>query len=107
MPPSQAMDMGDTDASAERRLPVGAEPNRGGGVRFRVWAPRRRSVEVVFEGSADRPVALQGEGNGYFSGVAPQAGAGALYKYRLDGGGAFPDPVSRYQPRGPHGPSQV
>ena len=29
------------------------------------------------------------------------------YRYVLDGGDAFPDPASRYQPEGPHGPSQV
>ena len=88
----------------QRRLPVGAEPVPEG-VHFRVWAPRRRKVEVVFEG---RPgVELTPEGDGYFSGLAPGAGAGALYKYRLDGGDAFPDPASRFQPQGPHGPSQV
>jgi maltooligosyltrehalose trehalohydrolase len=32
---------------------------------------------------------------------------GARYKYRLDGGDSFPDPASRYQPDGVHGPSQV
>jgi maltooligosyltrehalose trehalohydrolase len=32
---------------------------------------------------------------------------GTLYKFRLDGGGTFPDPASRCQPQGPHGPSQV
>ena len=32
--------------------------------------------------------------------------AGALYKYRL-GHGSFPDPASRFQPEGPHGPSEV
>ncbi|EAU68040.1 malto-oligosyltrehalose trehalohydrolase (MTHase) (4-alpha-D-((1-_4)-alpha-D-glucano)trehalose trehalohydrolase) [Stigmatella aurantiaca DW4/3-1] len=32
---------------------------------------------------------------------------GALYKYRLDSGDVFPDPCSRFQPEGPHGPSRV
>ena len=88
-----------------RRLPVGAEvvPE---GVHFRVWAPRRERVEVVFEDG--RPaVELEPEQGGYFSGLAEGAEAGALYKYRLDGGDAFPDPASRFQPEGPHGPSQV
>ena len=34
-------------------------------------------------------------------------GHGARYRFRLDGGDAFPDPASRFQPEGPHGPSQV
>jgi hypothetical protein len=33
-----------------RRLPVGAEVIPGRGVHFRVWASRRRRVEVVLEG---------------------------------------------------------
>ena len=71
---------------------------------FRVWAPRRRNVEVVLDAGA---VELAAEPDGYFSGEAGGAGHGTLYRFRLDGGDAFPDPVSRFQPEGPHGPSQV
>jgi maltooligosyltrehalose trehalohydrolase len=49
---------------------------------------------------------MEAEADGYFS-VATDLSAGALYRYRLDGGDAFPDPASRFQPDGPHGPSQV
>jgi maltooligosyltrehalose trehalohydrolase len=87
-----------------RRVPIGAEVQHGGGVHFRVWAPRRKSVHVVMDRS---DTALSHEGNGYFSGTIPSAAAGTLYRYRLDGGDAFPDPASRFQPEGPHGPSQV
>ncbi|HVR98546.1 MAG TPA: malto-oligosyltrehalose trehalohydrolase, partial [Thermoanaerobaculia bacterium] len=85
-----------------RRLPVGAEvvPQ---GVHFRAWAPKRRRVEVVFE-SAHPPIPLEPEEDGYFSGLAEGLEAGALYRFRLDGGDAFPDPASRFQPDGPHGP---
>jgi maltooligosyltrehalose trehalohydrolase len=92
-----------------RRLPVGAEVAPDG-VHFRVWAPQRQRVEVVFEEASEEwPVEfeLTPEKGGYFSGLVPGAGAGALYKLRLDGGDAFPDPASRFQPQGPHGPSQV
>ena len=88
-----------------RRLPVGAELLEGGtGVDFRVWAPDRRTVEVL---AGDRAIPLQAEDAGYFSGIVPQLQAGATYRYRLDGGDSFPDPVSRFQPEGPHGPSMV
>jgi maltooligosyltrehalose trehalohydrolase len=93
-----------------RRLPVGAEVQPGGGVHFRVWAPRRRAVSVVLEGGpgAGADVPLAAEPGGYFSGRAAGAGAGTLYRYRLDRGpSAYPDPASRFQPQGPHGPSQV
>jgi maltooligosyltrehalose trehalohydrolase len=52
-------------------------------------------------------VRLTPEPEGYFSGTVPDARAGTLYRYRLDGGDRYPDPVSRFQPEGPHGPSQV
>jgi maltooligosyltrehalose trehalohydrolase len=72
-----------------------------------VWAPKRRRVEVLWEGQRERPVELAAEGGGYFAGTAPAAQAGMRYRYRLDGGDAYPDPASRFQPEGPHGPTQV
>jgi maltooligosyltrehalose trehalohydrolase len=88
-----------------RLLPIGAEVLPSGGVHFRVWAPKCRRVDVVID-SVAMPIAA--EENGYFSGVVADAGAGTLYQFRLDGKERlYPDPASRFQPRGPHGPSQV
>jgi maltooligosyltrehalose trehalohydrolase len=87
-----------------RRLPLGAEILPTGGVHFRVWAPRREHVDVQI-GEARTP--LQRDGDGYFAGVVPHASAGTRYKFRLDRGTSYPDPASRYQPEGPHGPSEV
>ena len=86
-----------------------------GGVHFRVWASKPQRVEVVLEGgpghapgAAPVVVALEPEGSGYFSGLVAEAGAGTRYRYRLDGGAElYADPASRFQPDGPHGPSQV
>jgi maltooligosyltrehalose trehalohydrolase len=94
----------------DRRLPVGAEMVPGGGVNFRVWAPRRLRVEVVFEGGPDgvAPALLTPEADGYFSGHVVDAVAGLRYRYRLDADETrYPDPASRFQPNGPHGPSEV
>jgi maltooligosyltrehalose trehalohydrolase len=88
-----------------RRLPVGAEPGAAG-VHFRVWAPDRERVDVLVEGRR-HPHPLEAETDGFYSALVPGIGAGARYRYRLDGGEAFPDPVSRFQPEGPHGPSEV
>jgi maltooligosyltrehalose trehalohydrolase len=53
-------------------------------------------------------VQLEPEEEGYFSGHVAEAVAGSLYRYRLDGKPElYPDPASRFQPEGPHGPSQV
>ncbi|MFN0017636.1 MAG: malto-oligosyltrehalose trehalohydrolase [Pirellulaceae bacterium] len=91
----------------QRRLPIGAEVLSGGGAHFRVWAPKRKHIEVVIHGSGESVVSLDGESNGYFAGFVPQARVGDFYRYRLDGKDEFPDPASRFQPEGPHGPSQL
>jgi maltooligosyltrehalose trehalohydrolase len=99
-----------TGWTATRRLPIGAEVQPGGGVHFRVWAPKRRTVEVVLEGGpgAGAVVPLAREEGGYHAGFTPAAAAGTRYRFRLDGGDYFyPDPASRFQPDGPHGPSEV
>jgi len=92
-----------------RKLPVGAEMLPKGGVHFRVWAPARKKVELVLEDESQHaaPLMMHPEPGGYFSVASLDAAAGTLYRYRLDGGEAFPDPASRFQPSGPHGPSRV
>jgi maltooligosyltrehalose trehalohydrolase len=89
-----------------RRFPIGAEYQREG-THFRVWAPAARDVAVVLETKDLTEVRLSSEGAGYFSGLAAGARPGARYRFRLDGGDAFPDPASRWQPEGPDGPSVV
>jgi maltooligosyltrehalose trehalohydrolase len=97
------------DEANQRRFPVGAEVQAKGGVHFRVWAPRCKRIEAVLESGAGAPavVPLEAERDGYFSGPAPAAAAGTLYRLRLDDSALYPDPASRFQPDGPHGPSQV
>jgi maltooligosyltrehalose trehalohydrolase len=93
-----------------RRLPVGAEVLGLETVHFRVWAPRHRAVHVVLEGASGkelRAVPLDREAGGYFAGMVEDASEGMLYRYRLDHGDRFPDPASRFQPEGPHGPSMI
>jgi maltooligosyltrehalose trehalohydrolase len=87
-------------------LNLGAEVVSNG-VSFRVWAPKRKRVDVVLENEGGTIIPLDPEENGYFSGIALDVGAGTLYKYRLDEDKKYPDPSSRFQPEGPHGPSMV
>ena len=75
------------------------------GVRFRVWAPATERAEVVLEPSS-QSFSMKKEDD-YFTALLPNAKAGDRYRYRLDGGNTFPDPASRFQPEGVHGPSQV
>jgi maltooligosyltrehalose trehalohydrolase len=89
-----------------RRLSVGAEPQPGGGVHFRLWAPRCDEVAVEIEGLD--PALMTPEPDGYFSGWAHAARAGMRYRFRLDRSDkTLPDPASRLQPDGPHGPSEI
>jgi maltooligosyltrehalose trehalohydrolase len=74
---------------------------------FLVWAPRARSVEVRIVEPRERAVPMQVAGCGYFHAVVEGISAGARYRYRLNGENERPDPASRYQPRGVHGPSQI
>jgi maltooligosyltrehalose trehalohydrolase len=96
-----------------RRFPVGVEildrTPESAIVHARLWAPDCQSVELVFTDDPAHPPdsPLTPEGNGYFSGLAANVDAGTRYRFRLDGGAAYPDPASRFQPEGPHGPSMV
>jgi len=87
--------------------PLGATPLPGGRCRFLVFAPGVERVEVRLLSPGGRMAALERDGRGYHGGVAEGVEAGALYLYRLDGGKERPDPASRHQPRGVHGPSMV
>jgi len=67
---------------------------------------------VILESGPGAPakVALEREAgaDGYYSGSWAEAAAGTLYRYELDDDPVqYPDPASRYQPDGPHGPSRV
>ena len=87
-----------------RRLPIGAE-FLGPRTHFRVWAPAAGHVEVVIQ--SGEAIALDAEGGGYFSCLI-EAAPGTRYQFRLDTRDhLLPDPASRFQPHGPHGPSEV
>jgi len=75
--------------------------------RFRVWAPDAEKVEVRIVAPPERIAALKKDERGYHHGVVEGVKPGDLYLYRLDDGKQRPDPASRYQPQGVHGPSAV
>ncbi len=88
---------------------LGAQPDQEG-TRFRVWAPAARAVAVVLEDAKGKLLqahVLDAQEDGHFGAFIAGVKAGDLYRFRLDGNKAYPDPCSRYQPQGPHGPSQV
>jgi malto-oligosyltrehalose trehalohydrolase len=80
----------------------GAEVERGGAT-FRLWAPAAKRVEVML----DRVYPMQARPEGWYEVMIPHAGAGTLYKYRIDGELEIPDPASHFQPQDVFGPSEV
>src|SRR5215469_18554108 len=87
------------------KLQFGAEL-RPEGVRFRVWAPQAATVSLQLEDPLLSAIPMNREPKGWFSVSTSIARAGTRYRYLIDGQ-AFPDPASRYQPEGVHGPSEV
>ena len=94
-------------ASAVRRIQhtpgFGAIPS-GNGVRFRVWAPDARRVQLHL---ATGTRLLTPAGDGLWELAANDVRAGDRYAYSLDDGPAMPDPASRFQPDGVHGWSEI
>ena len=89
-------------------MPFGAELTAAGAVRFRLWAPAARRVELLlYDADAVRAVAMPSLAGGWFGLETTAARPGSLYRYRIDGGTEVADPASRSNPQGVHGPSEV
>jgi maltooligosyltrehalose trehalohydrolase len=86
---------------------LGATPLAGARTHFVVWAPFAQSVAVHLVAPRDRVEPLQAQEDGYHAGTLAGVGPGARYRYRLDERDEWPDPASRHQPEGVHGPSEV
>jgi len=89
------------------RPPIGARLLDNNRCLFRVWAPAASSVDVIVVAPTQRLVLLAHSADGYFSAEVENIPNGSLYHYRLNDEKDRPDPASRFQPQGVHGPSQV
>jgi maltooligosyltrehalose trehalohydrolase len=90
------------------RLSIGASVEEEEKTTFRVWAPKARQVSVrLLTSGTIREAPLDRDEQGYFVGAVEEAQAGDRYSYILDGALERPDPASRFQPEGVHGPSMV
>lgn len=73
---------------------------------FSVWAPQAESLTVdLVDGPQGVP--MEKDADGFHRVTIEGARAGDRYFYRVDGGPRRPDPASRFQPEGVHGPSEV
>ncbi|MGD9364494.1 MAG: malto-oligosyltrehalose trehalohydrolase [Desulfobacteraceae bacterium] len=98
------------------RPPLGAAYLGDGRCRFMVWAPLAQAVEVRIVYPDERVARLKNTAKGYHHIVLNDVDPAARYLYRLyfdqtpEGPrkpAERPDPASRYQPDGVHGPSRV
>jgi maltooligosyltrehalose trehalohydrolase len=88
--------------SRRHAMPFGAELTEAG-TRFRLWAPRARTVEISMNGEC---LPMSAGDKGWFE-LTAQAAAGTRYRFRIDGGQEVPDPASRFQPQDADGPSEL
>jgi maltooligosyltrehalose trehalohydrolase len=85
---------------------LGANRLPDGSWEFLLWAPRARAVSLHLLRGGDR-IAMESLANGYHRATVKTLEPGSEYFYQLDGERDLPDPASRFQPRGVHGPSQI
>lgn len=78
-----------------------------GRCRFRVWAPSSEHVDLHLISPRESFVRMEPKGLGYHTAVVEGVSSGTRYRYRLANQRECPDPVSRLQPEGVHGPSEV
>src|SRR5207302_1942881 len=89
-------------------MPFGAALRQDGNVRFRLWAPAAREIELCLANTNNpTDIPLEQHDDGWFELVTGAAQPGSGYSFRIDGGQLVPDPASRFQPRDAHGPSEV
>jgi len=99
---TQAMHATAEPRGATRRL--GATPNADGSCSFLVWAPEHKALHLETQRSV---LPMHPVGDGYYACVADPCPPGTRYRFRLPDGRSLPDPGSRLQPGGVHGPSEV
>lgn len=86
---------------------VGPIASENGRCQFDVWAPFAKTVEVLSDSAEKRRVPMQVAANGHFLADVERVNPGSNYFYLLNGETRRPDPASRFQPQGVHGPSQL
>lgn len=92
-------------APGDNLVRLGANRLPDGRWEFLVWAPNSTSVSIHIC-DAKKLIPMEVGSNGCHHAVLSLE-TGARYLYRLEDGRDLPDPASRFQPEGVHGPSQL
>ncbi len=91
-------------------MPIGARLLPEGGVHFTLWAPAASRLTLHHRrapGAEPAQVPGRRDADGFWQATVPEAGPDTLYQWQADNGPLVPDPASRSNPDGPHGPSRV
>ncbi|HAH31580.1 MAG TPA: malto-oligosyltrehalose trehalohydrolase [Elusimicrobia bacterium] len=91
----------------EKPVNLGARVIGKNSCEFMVWAPCSKRVELHIITPKTKLVPLVTDGSGYHWTVLSDVEPGTEYLFRLNSGLERPDPASRCQPHGVHGPSAV
>jgi maltooligosyltrehalose trehalohydrolase len=95
-----------TEVPSPFGIQLGARLLDGSRGEFRVWAPSHDKVELHIIAPEDRRVPLTKNADGYHEAIVDRVKEGTRYSFVVDGR-ERPDPASRLQPEGVHGPSEV
>jgi maltooligosyltrehalose trehalohydrolase len=86
---------------------VGAHRLPDGSWEFLLWAPEARAVSLHLVRGSGESLPMEPLADGYHRATLKTLDQGADYFYQLDRGRELPDPASRFQPQGVHGPSRI
>ena len=83
--------------------------NTSTGVKYQTWSAHPTATLIIYtaDGAVIRSLPMESVGDGFFIVTDQEGKPGDLYKYGFGGVHTFPDPASRHQPFGVHGPSIV
>ncbi len=90
-----------------RETRVGANRLPDGSWEFLLWAPQAGAVSLHLLRGSGELLAMESLADGYHRATVPTLDPASEYFYQLDGERDLPDPASRFQPQGVHGPSQI
>ena len=99
--------MATSTSSGKAEGPLGATRLPSGDWEFVLWAPHCGRMSVHILGGNEQIVAMERGDCGYHFAVIGPLDDGTQYFYHFDNSRDLPDPASRFQPEGVHGPSQL
>lgn len=86
---------------------VGARYQDSGACEFVVWAPLATTVDLEIVAPQHRTIPMNVQERGYWHTAIDGLSPDTQYRFLLNKEKSRPDPASRFQPEGVHGPSQV